>query len=398
MYDTELLGKIYLHAKNYASAESTFNKSKKLAKDIAPADTTRLNMYLAAIKYYNGEIKPAITLIRPSVSDIDTIARNVALAYACKIYNEAGIQDTAMMYALELIHSKNPNNRKTGYQVLLSDELSDLIPPDSIQHFIRDYRETVESYLNRNGDQAALIQNSLYNYSKHQRDKIKTEEANKKLLIWLTGLLIALLVMVIFILYHKYRNKSQLVKLHEAINYVKTLRQSIFNKKDIGSDSSSDEVISVSEMEIAPETTSYSLDELRQKLDRELLSMSGEGTLPYSVPEVILESQAYGKLTEYISDNRIIPENNPVWNELEEIVLRCFPDFKHRLRLLSGGKLKTTDLHLVMLIKCGITSTHISKAVGRAKSTIVYRKDTLGIRLFGEKMDIKKIDNLIRLL
>ena len=49
MYDTELLGSIYLHAKNYESAEKYFNRSKEIAKESASIDTTRHNLYLALL-------------------------------------------------------------------------------------------------------------------------------------------------------------------------------------------------------------------------------------------------------------------------------------------------------------------------------------------------------------
>lgn len=154
-------------------------------------DTIRQNMYLATIKYYQDDISLALNLIRPAILNIDSISRNVALAYACDIYRKANIPDTARLYAHELIHSKNPLNRKTGYQIILSNELKGYSPPDTLIQYANDYRAITESYLNQNGDQAALIQQSFYNYQLHQRERIKAEDANKKLWNWLFGSLLS---------------------------------------------------------------------------------------------------------------------------------------------------------------------------------------------------------------
>lgn len=140
-------------------------------------------MYLAAVKYNKNQIDSALTLIRPAILDIDSISRNVALAYACEIYKKAGIPDTVLLYANELIRSKNPNNRKTGYKILLSDDMKDFIPADSVLSYAHRYRDIIESYLNQNGNQAALIQNSFYNYQLHQQKKARLKLQIKGFLI-----------------------------------------------------------------------------------------------------------------------------------------------------------------------------------------------------------------------
>ena len=90
-------------------------------------------MYLAATKYNKNQIDSALTLIRPTLKNIDSISRNVALAYAGYIYKKAGIADTAIMYASELIKSKDSLNRHTGYHIILSKEFKGHIHPDSAQ-------------------------------------------------------------------------------------------------------------------------------------------------------------------------------------------------------------------------------------------------------------------------
>ena len=266
MYDTELLGSIHLHAKNYDLAELLFYKSKELAKESALADTTRHNLYLAAIKYYKGQIDSALNFIRPTMLNIDSISRNTALAYACYIYRQASIPDTALLYAHELLRSTNSYNRGTGYQILLSKELKDYIPSDSVIRYAYDYRDITESSLNQNGNQAALIQNSFYNYQLHQREKLKAEAANKRLFNWLGGFLLAILILSIYLLYLKNKNKSQLLQLHEAINNVNTLRRTLNITKNNCNGSSGNGQTANSESIISQDHLSPNIQDLRVRL------------------------------------------------------------------------------------------------------------------------------------
>lgn len=398
IYSLELLGSINIHNKNFKLAERLFKRAKSIAIGISPTDTVRHNMYLAAIKYNQNQIIPALNLIRPTLLNIDSISRNIALAYACDIYRRANIPDTALMYAYELICSKDARNRKTGYQIILSDDLKGYTPSDSIIRFIYDYRDITESYLNQNGDQAALIQNSFYNYQIHQRERIKVESDNDNLKNWIAGILLIVLLLSICILYLKNRNKTHLLQLHKAINNVNTLRQILSKSQPTNIDLSNDIHPQTINSITSPNSSSSNIKDLRSHLREELLSLRHTQNNSYIVPPIILESEVYEKFIDNINRNKNISENSPLWSKLEEIVLKSSPDFKHSLNLLTGGKLKAVDLHTALLIKCGISSTDMSIIVGRAKSTIVYRKDSLGFKVFDKKLEAGAIDDIIRLL
>ena len=115
-------------------------------------------------------------------------------------------------------------------------------------------------------------------------------------------------------------------------------------------------------------------------------------------PAAIEESDVYKTISQCIQGKQVIPEEHKLWSEIEDIVIKSSPDFKYRLQLLVGDELKKSDLHMALLIKCGIKPTNISILVGRAKATIAYRRETLGTKFFGRKMDISTIDKIIRLL
>lgn len=111
-----------------------------------------------------------------------------------------------------------------------------------------------------------------------------------------------------------------------------------------------------------------------------------------------LSSVVYSSIQNYILNEKIISDKNSLWDEIEETVIKSSPNFKYRLQLLIGENLKAADYHLALLIKCGVTPTQMSRLIGRAKATISYRRDALCVKIFGEKLGVKAIDDIIRLL
>lgn len=158
IYDLEQLGSLYLHTEKYDSAEYKFTEAKDLAKRLSITDTIRHNMYLAAIKYRKDQNDSALMMIRPVIESIDSISRNVALSYGCYIYRKAMIPDTAFMYARELVSHGNRYNKLTGFQIILSDDMSIYLDVDSAKHYVGRYHRAIDEYLNKNGDNLALQQ------------------------------------------------------------------------------------------------------------------------------------------------------------------------------------------------------------------------------------------------
>ena len=384
MYDLQLLGAINLHAKKYTEAESLFKQAKPIAINHKPADMARIDVYLAAAKLYNDEIDSALTIIRPTIKKLHDIDKNFGLAYATHIYLKSGILDTAFLYASEIVKNNNSNNKATGYQTLLSPKLRDFISQDSLHYIVTEYRWLLENSLNKNESQAALIQNSYYNYQKHERERIKAENRNKELQMWIIGGLILICALAVVILLLKYRNKSQRLQLQEAINNIATLRQILSNPNQ-------DKVLN---KQLPSETD---IDTLRARLREELLLII-ENQQSIDVPKSIEESDVFRILNQYIKEGKIITNEDSLWNDIENAVLKCSPDFKYRLQLLVGGVLKPSDMHLALLIKCGIRPTDIAILVGRAKATIAYRRESLGMKVFDRKIDIATIDKIIHSL
>ncbi len=131
----------------------------------------------------------------------------------------------------------------------------------------------------------------------------------------------------------------------------------------------------------------------RSLLQKELLSISDASAT--SIPSAILESEAYEALQQNIRNEALIVESSPLWEELEKTILQMSPKFKSNLLVLAGGKLKPSDLHLAMLVKCGVSPANMAMLVGRSKSTITFRRKDMGKRLFDQDLDANSVDRLI---
>lgn len=389
MFDLQLLGAIHLHAKNYSVAENKFKQARMLAESVNPNNVAMQDVYLAAIKLYTGDLDSAIIKIRPTISNLNAIDKYTGLAYAAHIYLKSGILDTAFIYANNLIETNNSYNKATGYQTLLSPKLRDYIPEDSLHRIVTEYRLLLENSLNKNESQAALIQNSYYNYHKHERERIKAEAENATLLMWVMVVTLLAFCLILIVLYLKYRNKSQRLKLQEAINNIQVLRRIIAESESQANNRT--------DSNISNEFSDSNIETLQAKLKEELLSVKTEIS-PEKVTATILNSEVYDYIQQCLIKNKIIPEKSEVWIKLNELVNSCYPNLKYRLRLLSGGKLKEVDFHLALLIKCGLSPSQIAIIMGRTKGAITYRRDKLGVKLFGEKLGAQFIDDVIRRL
>ncbi len=131
----------------------------------------------------------------------------------------------------------------------------------------------------------------------------------------------------------------------------------------------------------------------RSLLQKELLSMAEASTI--SIPSAILEAEAYEALQQSISQEAIIAESSPLWEELEKTILMVYPKFKSNLLVLAGGKLKPSDLHLAILVKCGVSPANMATLLGRSKSTITFRRKDMGKKLFDQDLDTNSVDRLI---
>ncbi len=403
MFDTQLLGAVYLYSKQFDKSEYTFEAAKKLAKQVSPVDAYQQDVYLALLSQTKGDLRKALNLIRHKVDSVHPDNRSHALSCAATIYFESGLLDTAYVYAREILKEQPITNRITGYHVILSPQLRDYVDEDSIYSYVTDYMRIMETSLNQNGAKEALIQNSQYNYKIHERERLKLERIRSVLLKCIVAIILVMLALLVVILYLKVSKQKSVIRLHEALDNLNILRQSLTGKNNIGTaedglldfDQSAN---SKSIIERVSMVDNENLETLRGRIKKELLALQRDQELKTEISSVILLSTAYSKLQTFIEKGKIINETNEIWKELEDVVIKSSNEFNYRLKLLMGENLKRSDYHLALLIKCGVSPTQMTILLGKAKGTISYRREALCVKMFGEKMGVKVVDDIIRSL
>ena len=286
----------------------------------------------------------------------------------------------------------------------MSPSLRNLIPLDTIDQYISEYRGFLENYYDSNKMQLAINEQNFYNYQLHERERIKAEKSNARLIKWILGISLLSLLLAVAVLYYKNKVRKTLINLHIALKNIDTLNQNMspskqrsnFAEKAIGNEVNQHESIAD---DLINRNILISKEErdLREELRTKLLSIYSNYENEYLSP-IILRSEVYQKLQELIKQSKVLSFDDPLFDELEKIVIEASPKFKENLHLLTQSRLTTTDIHTAILIKCHIQPSQMATLLGRTKSTIVSRRESLSLKIFGEKMGTKVIDGIIRLL
>ena len=304
-----------MRSKNYAEAEKYFRMAIRLGNNVSESTNAKSMMYLAAIKYYTGQLDSALFLIRNSMDKVSPVVRNNALAYASEIYHAAGKTDSAYLFAKELIEQENPLNKETGYLVLLSPEAKCYSDDSTINRYVAEYTELLEQSLDKNSDHQSIIQKSYYNYEDHEKGRVKAEERQKRLGIYLFISLIAVAVFVLFIFWQKYRNHKNLLKIQLLLDKLDKLNQLIQRKENNHEtkecadceeiECRNDEKENKTEIEENKDQlrSKNDLKELKEVLKRELLNLYEKSENETTPDMSAIDPDAYLILMDYINSS-----------------------------------------------------------------------------------------------
>ena len=417
MYDYNTLGYILLHQGMLQESKESFNASnlieERLNSKIAnrkDSVSTNNESYLSYIYSRCNDNESALKMIRKALETADSLDMPTVYRHAIMVYLDAGIPDTAYYYAHRLTTRQDPYGREFGYEMMLSPSLIHFVDADSIPIFFAEYKDLLDSYYNDNQNRAALIQNTSYNYSIHDRDRKAAEDKNIFLMRLIIGAIVLVLLAVVIIIYQKYRYQKKLLSLYNGLDNVELLNKITLNKDHAPEMTERENTIHQEDQmdkEILPalsETNDQKGNEdeyqkLKTKLDKELDALiSKSAVTPPSIPPEILQSKPYRAMLEKIRAEDTIEYDNALWKELETEVLLYLPNIKYNLNLLSGGILKEWEYQMLLLIRCGMNSSQIAQLIGRRKSAISYRREKISNIMFGKKLDAKTFDTLIRLI
>jgi len=395
IYDTELLGAVNMHMENYREAEDLFKNAMQMAKPF-PDLVARQQMYIAAVYLSQGSIDKALKSIRGVPERFKENEKPMAIAYAARIYHESGISDTAALYARELVKYNKSSHGKTGYAILLSKNIIGIVPRDTIADYIANYTSSVEETLERNGNTAALMQHSLYNYTSKERDKNIAEKRANVMRLWAVAATFLVFIGVIFILVLKNKNSQQYISLLKSKEIISELLASVKDdiERECGEDIKSD-------MEVSSLVLSENADmkALRESLiSNLLLLLSKTSDHQVVIPEIITDSKAYGEMKACLQRKQIIVDTSPLWDELEAVVISASKNFKRRFNILIGSRPKIMDYHIALLIKCGLTPSEMIILLPMTKGGLSSRRTRLGEKAFDKKLPNETVDKLIRLL
>lgn len=405
IYGLQLLAGTYLRNSEYDAAEKYLKESILFSANQPPYHMAKSKMYLAAVKHKQGNIDSALIYIRNISEVVDPMVRNSVLGYASNIYLDAGLLDTAYIYAKDLISNDDPTHKEIGYQVLLKPQLRNYLDTESLYQYISEYRTILVDYYDESSMQLSINQQNLYNYQLHENKRAEAERVSNVLKQWIAAFTLLIIVLMLISLYLKNKSKNKIIELQQALNIIEKLKYEL-SKRQIRHLSDTIEVTVNQPEEKEPyshdekgQKTSENVEqELREQLKNELIALYESSSSQAIISPIILQSDAYQKIQEYIRDGKTIKDCDVLWNEIEEVVISSSPKFKTNLNLLTVGNLTAIDFHTALLIKCGIKPSKMTTLLGRSNGAIVSRRETLCMKILDEKSGVKVIDAIIRLL
>ncbi|MDE6859520.1 MAG: tetratricopeptide repeat protein [Duncaniella sp.] len=392
VHDLQRLSSLYYNMGNYEEARKCLSTSCDVWRNQPDSVKAFSKMLFASIMLKTGNVDSALYYIRNTPEMVDKRNRCSVLGHAAEIYLKSGRLDTAYMYAKALIAPGKRLNRRIGYGVLLSPDMRRFSLPDTIDMYISDYRKTLEDYFDENRNRLAMMQRTLYNYQIHEKARVKAEQSKENMYNWMVGGCFLLLIMAIVILFLRIRQKNTQLELHAALNNIKSLVCRLETDTQMA-----ENVKSEGKSELI-DSKSESIRSLRMRLRNELLKLYREGESTDYISPLITQSAAYHKLQGLIASGQSLNNDNDLWEELEIVIEESSPSFKSNIRLLAGGRLTVSELHTVMLIKCGVSPSEMTILFARSKGAISSRRESICMKVFDEKLGTKVIDGIIRLL
>ena len=391
--DLILLGGIYHRNEDYPVAKKKFQEALAWSKTLLPEYSAKARMNLAITYYREDNIDSALFYIENVKNLVKPEFKNTALAFGGKIYLEADILDSAYLYANDLIHNSDKDQKRSGYFIITSPKLRSFVSIDSLDSYFKKYRIILENGYDKNSADLALTQQASYNYKLHDEKRKLAEKSNQRLMAMVFTLIWIVLALVIVILFLKNHHKKEIISLHNALQRVKQVEQFVVKDQD-KSVFINEETVSGS---FSLASNKESLSDLKKKLEQHLEKLIAQNKKT-NLPASFLGEEAFTKLQRKVEKEEPVLPDSPLWEALESMILKEYPKFKTNLQILLGGKISKTDLHTAIMVKLNLSTKQMAILTARTKSAIVSRRRSFSKRIFDKKLDLDYIDAIIRLL
>lgn len=383
----KLIGNSYLNIGDQKKALSHISEAYRLSKHINDSERFSIALDYADILSLEEKFDSALQMIRDLPPITDSVSMSHYLASASQIYLNSHIPDTSYMYARYLTLLKGQENKKIGYKVIFSNELSDYVPKDTLIALISEYKCCIEEFLNNHEGENAIIQNTRYNYDLHVKEREKTEIQLHIYMVITAITVILFLSLLSIILYNKFKGAQKNARYMTIVNVLKD--ETFAPKEDTDTTLSN----------VNDNETSYNSEKLSEIKNILLarISSSDEKKIENIINKEILSAKIYRDLNEKINTDSSITasEETYMWNSLEKLIESVSPGFGYRLLILTEGKITPNEKKLAMLMKCGFSPIQISILMGREKNTISTHRRNLAAKILGKKKADKDLDLII---
>lgn len=371
VHNLHMLRMAHLRLRNADSAKMYASEALRLC----PAQNRHLKaksrMLLAEVYYMMGRTDSALNLVRHAPEQVNPISRNAALSIAADIYQSANINDTAWMYARQLIASEDTLNRRNGYRLILSTSLANELPRDSVQTYLVAYHDILEDFYNRNNAEEATLQHAVYNYDRHDRAREAAERESRRRLVWIAGFAIVtvFLLLISLVLYERQRRSRAELKM--AGSRIAELQDRMKHADPV--------------------------DKTREDLVDVLLTTYGNG-LKVKLDEGIINAPEYAGIKRRIEDNSPMLDTDDYWADMERMITAVYPKLKETLVLLTVDRLTDLEWHICMMVKCKISQVEMARLLCVTRSAVTHRLKTLSRKVFDDKGSPRMITGAIMLI
>lgn len=374
-YDYQMLSHMYRRKEKYDSAKIAADRAVFYGKSLPDRNYVTMLTERATIYYFNDDIVKALSLVRGLPERANPGDRNFIVGHALQIYYDAGIYDTAYIYAKELTEAAQSDVRITGYKYILMPELMRFIPEDSVMSYMREYKSCIDDFADRLEDESAVIQNASYNYNIHKNRSLKAERSKYILHMTIALTLFLLLVALTIIGLMRYKGLKQSLSYQVALNKISSLQMQLEKVGPV----------------VEPEKKS---DNVRRNIRDKYLN--DVDRVNDNNNAMLCQSEVMKVLHQKIKAGQMMKQNDELWEQIEALVLEMSPHFIETIMTLSSEKITQSDLYILYLLKCGFTPTQLSVLLGRTKGTISSRRIFLSLKMFGSNVGNKRFDAIIR--
>ena len=284
----------------------------------------------------------------------------------------------AISIAHQLKQSQSLRSRIFAYSVLL-DYSKLLNKNNSVYHYANEHKKCVDSLNLQASANAVIHQNSFYNYALREKENLLLiGYKDKTKYLYVLSMLSLIVIVLILYNYYSYRKETKLLSLIQE-DKIKKIE---FELQKLEKNQISDLVQTV---KISDEIRSEYIKLIEIKAPNE-----------YILPEEIITSYIYIKLKSAIKNTDIHIEEKD-WEELEKVVVSCYPKFRITLTLLYSS-ISDYEYRICLLTKLKFGKKEIADLTYHSPSSVTNTRSRLYEKMFLKKGTASDMDYLISLL